>query len=62
MLTDTAIRRLKPTANNTPNRPDKYSDGLGLQLWVRHTGAKKWVMAYRYNGKQTNPWRLTNHR
>lgn len=54
MLTDTAIRRLKPSDKNTPNRPDKYSDGAGLQLWVRHTGAKKWVIAYRYNGKQTN--------
>lgn len=54
MLTDTAIRRLKPTDKCTPNRPDKHSDGNGLQLWVRHTGAKKWVVAYRYHGKQTN--------
>lgn len=54
MLTDTAIKRLKPTDKCTPNRPDKHSDGNGLQLWVRHTGAKKWVVAYRYHGKQTN--------
>ncbi|MDO4896304.1 MAG: tyrosine-type recombinase/integrase [Moraxella sp.] len=54
MLTDTTIRRLKPSDKCTPNRPDKHSDGNGLQLWVRHTGAKKWVMAYRYHGKQTN--------
>lgn len=54
MLTDTAIRRLKPSDKCTPNRPDKHSDSNGLQLWVRHTGAKKWVMAYRYHGKQTN--------
>lgn len=54
MLTDTAIRRLKPSDKCTPNRPDKHSDGNGLQLWVRHTGAKKWVIAYRFQGKQTN--------
>lgn len=54
MLTDTTIRRLKPTDKCTPNRPDKHSDGNGLQLWVRHTGAKKWIVAYRFQGKQTN--------
>lgn len=54
MLTDTTIRRLKPSDKCTPNRPDKYSDGNGLQLWVRHTGAKKWIVAYRQHGKQTN--------
>lgn len=53
-LTDTAIRKLKPTDKCTAQRPDKYSDGNGLQLWVRLTGAKTWVVAYRYHGKQTN--------
>lgn len=31
---------------------DKYTDGNGLQLWVRHTGVKSWVIAYRWHGKQ----------
>ena len=53
-LTDTTIRKLKPTDKCTAQRPDKYSDGNGLQLWVRLTGAKTWVVAYRYHGKQTN--------
>lgn len=54
MLTDTAIKKLKPSDKCTPNRPDKHSDGNGLQLWVRHTGKKSWVIAYRFHGKQTN--------
>lgn len=53
-LTDTAIKKLKPTDKCTPTRPDKYSDMGGLQLWVRHTGVKSWVVAYRYYGKQQN--------
>ncbi|WP_394262033.1 tyrosine-type recombinase/integrase [Moraxella boevrei] len=51
-LTDTQIRKLKPTDKCTPNRPDKYSDNDGLQLWVRHTGSKVWICAYRYQNKQ----------
>ncbi|RVU82955.1 DUF4102 domain-containing protein [Leucothrix sargassi] len=51
-LTDTQIRKLKPSEKCTPNRPDKYSDGNGLQLWVRHTGNKVWISAYRYLDKQ----------
>lgn len=51
-LTDTAIKRLKPSEKCKPSRPDKHSDGQGLQLWVRHTGNKVWYSAYRYNGKQ----------
>lgn len=53
-LTDTTIKKLKPTDKYTPNRPDKYSDGNGLQLWVRLTGAKTWVVAYRFYDRQTN--------
>lgn len=53
-LTDTAIKKLKPSDKCTPTRPDKYSDMGGLQLWVRHTGVKSWVVAYRYHGKQQN--------
>lgn len=51
-LTDTQIRKLKPSEKCTPNRPDKVSDGNGLQLWVRHTGSKVWVSGYRYLDKQ----------
>lgn len=53
-LTDTAIKKLKPSDKCTPQRPDKYSDMGSLQLWVRHTGVKSWVVAYRYDGKQVN--------
>ncbi|MFT0772542.1 tyrosine-type recombinase/integrase [Psychrobacter aquimaris] len=51
-LTHTTINKLTPTEKCTPNRPDKYSDGDGLQLWVRHTGNKVWISAYRWQGKQ----------
>lgn len=52
MLTDTKIKNLKPTQKCTANRPDKYSDMDGLQLWVRSTGTKSWVSAYRFHNKQ----------
>ena len=51
-LTHTSINKLTPTDKCTPSRPDKHSDGDGLQLWVRHTGNKVWVSAYRWQGKQ----------
>ena len=51
-LTHTIINRLTPSEKCTPSRPDKHSDGDGLQLWVRHTGNKVWVSAYRWQGKQ----------
>ncbi|MHA1178254.1 tyrosine-type recombinase/integrase [Psychrobacter faecalis] len=51
-LTDTQIKRLKPTTKCTPSRPDKYSDGDNLRLWVRHTGSKVWVSDYKYNNKR----------
>ncbi len=51
-LTDTAIKRLKPTDKCTAKRPDKYTDGDGLRLWVRHTGNKVWVTDYKLNGKR----------
>ena len=51
-LTHTIINKLTPSEKCTPNRPDKHSDGDGLQLWVRHTGNKVWVSAYRWQGKQ----------
>lgn len=51
-LTDTQIKKLKPTDSCTPKRPDKYSDGNNLRLWVRHTGTKVWVSDYSFNGKR----------
>ena len=52
MLTDTQIKKLKPSNKCTHGKVDKYTDGNGLQLWVRHTGVKSWVIAYRWHGKQ----------
>ena len=52
MLSDAKIRKLKPTDNCTPARPDKYSDQQGLQLLVRSSGTKTWISAYRFGGKQ----------
>lgn len=52
MLTDTKIKRLKPTPNK--KIPDKYSDSNGLQLHVFSTGRMTWIYAYRFNGKQKN--------
>ena len=54
MLSDAKIRKLKPTDNCTPARPDKYSDQQGLQLLVRSSGTKTWISAYRFNGQQKN--------
>ena len=51
-LTHTIINKLTPSEKCTPSRPDKHSDSDGLQLWVRHTGNKVWVSAYRWQGKQ----------
>lgn len=52
MLSDSKIRKLKPTDKCTPSRPDKYSDQQGLQLLVRSSGTRTWVSAYRFDGKQ----------
>lgn len=46
-LTDTKIRSFKPQ-----DKPYKKSDGGGMYLEVRPTGAKYWRLAYRLNGKQ----------
>ena len=51
-LTDTQIKRLKPSDTCTPSRPDKYSDGNNLRLWVRSTGSKVWVSDYKYAAKR----------
>jgi hypothetical protein len=46
-LTDREIRKIEPGKALM-----KLSDGGGLQLWVMPDGAKRWRLAYRYNGKQ----------
>lgn len=46
-LTDTALRNAKPSA-----RPLKLTDGGGLYLEVRPTGAKLWRYRYRIAGKE----------
>jgi integrase len=46
-LTDRAIRAAKASGTIA-----KLSDGSGLQLWITPDGAKRWRLAYRYNGRQ----------
>ncbi len=46
-LTDMEVRAAKPGT-----RIVKLSDGGGLQLWVTPDGAKRWRLAYRFDGKQ----------
>jgi len=53
MLTDAAIKRLKPPPPEQIT-PDKHSDAHSLQLHVFSTGRMTWVYAYRLNGKQRN--------
>ena len=47
MLTDTAIRALKPGAKEF-----KKSDTGGLHLLIKPSGAKLWRLAYRFDKKQ----------
>jgi integrase len=49
MLTDKAIRALKPQT-----KPYRVSDGDSLFLLVQPTGAKHWVYRYRIDGKETS--------
>jgi len=52
-LTHTIINKLTPSDKAIQSKaPDKYSDGNGLQIWVRYTGVKSWISAYRWQGKQ----------
>ncbi len=46
-LTDTRIRSAKPT-----RKPYKLTDGAGLHLEVRPSGAKLWRLRYRIAGKE----------
>lgn len=45
MLTDTAIKTLKPK-----ERPYRKTDGRGLFLWITPTGGRLWRWKYRFNG------------
>jgi integrase len=47
MLTDVALRALKPI-----DKPYKRSDGSGLYIAVQPNGKKHWRLAYRFGGKQ----------
>jgi integrase len=47
MLTDKAVRNLKPKST-----PYKVSDGGGLHVLVQPSGSKLWRMAYRFEAKQ----------
>jgi hypothetical protein len=46
-LTDMTVKQAKAS-----EKLAKLSDGGGLQLWVFPDGAKRWRLAYRYDGKQ----------
>ena len=46
-LSDTAIRKIKPT-----EKPYKVADEKGLHLLVSTTGGKLWRMKYRFEGKE----------
>ncbi len=46
-LTDTAIKKLKPS-----DRPVKVSDERGLYLLVNPSGSKLWRWKYRFDGKE----------
>ena len=46
-LTDTAIRKAKPTA-----KPIKLADGGGQYLLLNPNGSRWWRLAYRHGGKR----------
>ena len=48
MLTDTFIRQV--VAN--PAKETKYADGQGLSLIVTKAGSKRFVLKYRFSGKE----------
>ncbi|ELM1620847.1 tyrosine-type recombinase/integrase [Salmonella enterica] len=54
-LTDTAIRKTKPT-----EKPFKLADSSGLYLLIKPNGSKLWYMKYRIDGKEKKqafgPW------
>ncbi|WP_183046082.1 Arm DNA-binding domain-containing protein [Salmonella enterica] len=46
-LTDTAIRKIKPTEKSF-----KITDSAGLYLLIKPNGSKLWYMKYRVDGKE----------
>ncbi|EFJ2369159.1 DUF4102 domain-containing protein, partial [Escherichia coli] len=46
-LTDTAIRKIKPT-----DKSYKLTDSSGLYLLIKPNGSKLWYMKYRIDGKE----------
>ena len=46
-LTDTAIRKIKPT-----DKSFKITDSSGLYLLIKPNGSKLWYMKYRIDGKE----------
>ena len=46
-LTDTAIRKTKPS-----DKPFKMTDSSGLYLLIKPNGSKLWYMKYRIDGKE----------
>ncbi|HED5892647.1 TPA: DUF4102 domain-containing protein [Salmonella enterica] len=46
-LTDTAIRKIKPS-----DKPFKMTDSSGLYLLIKPNGSKLWHMKYRIDGKE----------
>ncbi|ENG5960962.1 DUF4102 domain-containing protein, partial [Salmonella enterica] len=46
-LTDTAIRKPRPT-----DTPFKLGDSAGLYLLIKPNGSKLWYMKYRIDGKE----------
>jgi len=46
-LTDTAIRKAKPTAKS-----QRFFDGGGLYLELAPAGGKWWRLKYRFGGKE----------
>ncbi|EBS2257392.1 DUF4102 domain-containing protein [Salmonella enterica subsp. enterica serovar Kirkee] len=46
-LTDTAIRKIKPTEKSF-----KITDSLGLYLLIKPNGSKLWYMKYRIDEKE----------
>ncbi|ECF2224079.1 DUF4102 domain-containing protein [Salmonella enterica subsp. enterica serovar Tyresoe] len=46
-LTDTAIRKIKPT-----DKSFKITDCSGLYLLIKPNGSKLWYMKYRIDGKE----------
>jgi integrase len=47
MLTDTAIRKAKPT-----DKPQKLADGSGMYLLLKPDDSRYWRMDYRHSGKR----------